>query len=500
MPNLTLHSPLGGVNRRTDFQSQPPYTCYDASNFWSIDGANKRRRVSTRPGWALLGSGGANMFAAINVAAGESADQQLVKTAGGTFYKWASGSWSSVTGGTGMSTAANLASAPFLNKLYIPNHGTPKVYTFVTAGGTLGTFTADFDEEDPPVALGTVPQDCTLACTWANRIVFAAPSTDPNNWYMSRVDVPGDWRYAADDTGSPVAGNNIEGGLISEPLTALIPHNRECIIFCTYNGMTVLRGNPTDGGRMESISKTVGPVSRNAWCRTADDWTYMLTRDGLYKMQPGCGSNPFQVSRKKIPQNLLAIDPDDDDVSMAYCPLFGGIYIEINGATDTAWWYDLEYEAFWPWTPLGATAMMRFAPEETTTTSGLLVGTATSISRLNTATALGQTFFATMGPFKMSKNRRDKSIIAGATAVFGDTTTDTTGTVNFYGAEDAETVIGLPTGRKYTAAVSTFNRGDVHPRIGGHAGYITYVVGSTAKHVSIEEMNLDIKPAGRERK
>ena len=484
MPNLTLHSPLGGVNRQTEFQNQPPYTCFDALNFWGIDGANKRRRVSTRPGWSTLSGTAANGFSIIGVAAGEDADLQLVAAAGGNLYKWTGSSFTSV--GAGISTAPSLAFAPFLDTVYIPNHGTPKKYTY---GGSVATYTA---------GTGAIQSNCTLACTWANRIVFAAPSSDPNNWYMSRVDDPTDWLYAADDTGSPVAGTNIEGGRISEPLTALIPHNRECLIFCTYNGMTVLRGNPTDGGRTEVISKVLGPISRGAWCKTADDWTYMITRHGLYKMQPGCGSNPIPVSRK-IPNELLAIDADNFNVSMAYCSVFNGIYLEVEGAADTAWWFDFEHEAFWPWTAIGATAMIRFGPEETGDNSGILVGTSTGVKQLKTSTAVGVGAYVKQGPFKLSKSRRDKSIIAGATAVFGSTTTDTTGTVAFYAGPDAYAAVLQPASRSYSATIANLDN-DVHPRVGGHAGYIVYTLGSTTKHISIEEMALEIKPAGKERR
>src|SRR3990167_5905571 len=59
---IDLLAPLGGVNKRFAYQSQPPFTCIDSKNYWARDQLELRDRGGSRPGLnkafaALLGSG-----------------------------------------------------------------------------------------------------------------------------------------------------------------------------------------------------------------------------------------------------------------------------------------------------------------------------------------------------------------------------------------------------------------------------------------------------------
>ncbi len=59
---VPLSFPIAGLSRIATYQSQPPYTCYDASNVRPVDTLDRRNRGGSRPGigkvyYDLLGSG-----------------------------------------------------------------------------------------------------------------------------------------------------------------------------------------------------------------------------------------------------------------------------------------------------------------------------------------------------------------------------------------------------------------------------------------------------------
>lgn len=492
----TITSPLKGVHKSAAFQQQPPFTAYAASDMWPTDAKTGRDRLAVRPGWASYGSqNSVNLIATLNVAPSESYKRLLITATGGELFKWSGETPTSLATGV-VDTGRNVQTAPYLQELFLANATVAeKVYSY--SGGTVSNWTATTD--------GSLPTDNLLICEWANRIVLAGAAANPHLWYMSRIGDPYSWLFAEDDTGSAVAATNLAGGQIGEPITSLIPHNLECIIFGSANSLHVLRGNPSSGGYMERISHVVGPVNGTAWCKTADDWTYMLTRDGLYRMRPGCGDIPEQVSRSIIPQSLLNVNGVTTTAYLCYDVLFRGIHIYLTGVTDEYWWFDLKHESFWPVTVPGVTirAIGRHDPIETATKSGVLVGTSTGLKRLDVDTDLGGSdeAYVKIGPFPLESRLGKKGQVLKATVKFGANTTDTTGTVDFYAAEDAESVVALPTSRKKSVTIDQLqnNHGNCYPRISGNAGMIVITQGSTSEHLSFEGATLYEARKGEER-
>jgi hypothetical protein len=491
---INIRAPLAGVVRRTSFQDQPPYALFDARDFLPFDYKTGRERLAIRPGWVSYGShNNTNLIATLNVAPLDTPHQRILITAdGGNLYSWSGESTSLL--GSGITTGRNVQSAPYVQELFIANDGVPKVYKH--ASGTLVDWVA---------TEGDVPEDCRLICEWANRIVLAAPPDNPNAWFMSRIDDPYDFLFAEDDTASAVASSDIVGGQISEPITSLIPHNRDCIILGTANSLRVWRGNPVDGGYLESIAHVTGPVNGTAWCKTADDWTYLLTRDGLYKMPPGCGTNPTKVSREIIPESLLAIDGVNNKAFLAYDVRFCGIHIYVTGDSPEYWYFDAVHGGFWPFSVPGASilAIGRHDPIETADESGVLVGTSTGLKRLDRTAPLGGNLkaYAHTGPFRLESMLGRKSMVRRTVYKFGENTNDFKATIDFYGAENAEAVTSLPTGRKHRVTYETLaaNHNSTNPRIGGQAGLIAINQVNTQKHISFEMATLFAGHTGQER-
>ncbi len=87
---------------------------------------------------------------------------------------------------------------------------------------------------------------------------------------------------------------------------------------------------------------------QSAWCKGGDDRTWMLTRDGLYYVRPGCGEPPIQVSREVLPEALTAIDPASGGwASIAYDTRWRGLHIYTSVGH---YFYDIASEGFWPMT------------------------------------------------------------------------------------------------------------------------------------------------------
>lgn len=499
----TIRAPLRGVHKRADFQSQPEYTVYGSRDFWGKDCRSNsntlgRSALAVRPGFATYASGypetqSANLIASLNVAKGT---EYLFAAAAGSLYKFTADVPAAV--GSGVTTGRNVQWTVYLQDLFIANDGTPKVYK--NTPNTFGNWTA---------SVGSVPSNCRLTCTWGDRVVLAGAPSAPHVWRMSREGNPYDWLFAEEDDGSPISNAEVNDGRLSDPITALIPHNRQCIIFGTPNSLSVLRGNPAAGGQHEWIAHVVGPICATAWCKTPSDWTYILTRDGLYRMAPGCGSNPEPVSSKVIPESLRAIDGLTSLVHLCYDVLFHGIHIYVTNATTgnvtDAWWFDLEFEGFWPITSPGNAlfATHRHDPIETADQSGVLIATSSGLRRLDRTQPLGGSrfAFAYIGPFGLEQALGRKSLIQRACVNFTSSTDDRDATVQFYGAENGETVVGFPQERSesYTIGELLDNHGNCYPRIGGQAGMIAISQSDTSKHIAFTEAALTLPRAGEER-
>lgn len=200
---------------------------------------------------------------------------------------------------------------------------------------------------------GQVPSGCPLACLYRDRLVLAGSPVAPHAWFMSRQGDPTDWDYGfvSTDGGRAVAGQSALAGLISEPLTTLITHRDDYLIFGTANTMWILRGDPAMSGQIQNISQRIGVAGAFAWCRGPGGELIWLSRDGIYLLTADAGGVPVQISRDKLPQELIDIDAVNYSVSLEWDTRDIGVHIFITPNNSTArnhWWLDWTNKSFWP--------------------------------------------------------------------------------------------------------------------------------------------------------
>jgi hypothetical protein len=126
---LELRFPVGGVYKRLDIQSQPPYTAFDALNVFSDGMISERERGGKRPGLGKamstqLGSG--NPIRLLNTVRYMNSGvltAMALASSNGVLYKESSGTWSSISSSCTLASDRPLSSVDYLGKLYIADYG-----------------------------------------------------------------------------------------------------------------------------------------------------------------------------------------------------------------------------------------------------------------------------------------------------------------------------------------------------------------------------------------
>ena len=208
----------------------------------------------------------------------------------------------------------------------------------------------------PTYGKGIAPSNCTIVSSWRGRLMCVEKS-DPYNIKMSRVFNPKDWDYNQTDVARAIQGNFTYAGGVGEPITAIIPFHQNCLIIGCKNSVWSLNGDPGSGGSAKRVDHEIGILDSRAWCVIRGGYLLMMTKDGLYLMPPGCGVPPTSVSREVLPTELLNINTETHEVSMAYDLKFRGVHLFVYNGTNTAHWFiDVHTKAtgntfaaaFWP--------------------------------------------------------------------------------------------------------------------------------------------------------
>ena len=249
-------------------------------------------------------------------------------------------------------TTITLASSPTggaLSSVTFRVQRAPKQYDPVA--NTLSLLTATAGK-------GQVPSGCPVVCVWNDRVIFAGSNAEgPHIYFMSRQGDEKDWDYGAPDSdvGRAVAGTFVEGGKLTDPITALIPHAEECLVFGCTDSLWIMRGDPALSGGPDNLSDTIGILDKNAWCqvtgpRDKQEATVFLSNDGLYAIPSGCGATgPVSLSRDTLPEELLNIDVTTHTVSLEYDVRDRGVHIYVTSNTagsSTHFWFDWETKSF----------------------------------------------------------------------------------------------------------------------------------------------------------
>lgn len=211
---LGLLFPLGGLVKRTGFQTQPPWTTPACSNVFPDEARSERERGGSRYGMdkafaAQLGSGGkVRLLDDISYWASGTYTKRALASAGGLFYRENAGNWSSVASSLTLASDRQLDSGTFEDLLWIADNG-PVVCSgsdgdFATAttmtSASVGNWaTATASQHDHALVIeshGTIDAVQTITFTgtatdgtWRVRDEEAGVTTDPLEYDISTADL-----------------------------------------------------------------------------------------------------------------------------------------------------------------------------------------------------------------------------------------------------------------------------------------------------------------------
>ena len=218
----------------------------------------------------------------------------------------------------------------------------PKIFDPLASTLALWTATA---------AKGQVPTGQPTIARYKGRMILAGGAVAPQVWYGSRNLNPLDWLYGESDAQTAIGGPSSEVGTIGEPITALIVHTGEYLVFGCPNSLWHLSGDPAYGAQLQQSGKNVGCIDAGAWCHGPNGELYVLSHQGLYSMAPGGMSDPVPVSERLVPRELLHLDPNTHTILLAYDVQNRGVHLYVTpdeAKTSKHWWYDITTKSLWP--------------------------------------------------------------------------------------------------------------------------------------------------------
>ena len=465
--------PIGGVSKRHGYAGQNPATTPSALNVFPTDWTTGRERGGTRPGLTNFGSspsGAPYGWCPITFQTSGALKRGIaVVTASGTYtltdFTAPYDAWTqsiSAAPGSDFSTCHM-----FMQTLVQTSYGMQYPRILWMASGTspwiddglLDAVITNYNTDAVPVpdpALPAPPEYCGIVSVHNARLVLAGAKNDPHVVYFSRMNSLVDWDYSAVDQQGAFTTASGKAGYIGEPVTALIPHTNDCLLIGGPDSLYVLRGNPRAGGHIHSLSTTTGPLMQSAWCKTDNDWTYMMTRAGLWRMPPGCGDSLQSVSREVLPIELLAINPGAGDrVCMGYDALFRGLLIFVDSTAygKYGYFYDLQSGGFWPinygsgtsWSGNAVHLIPSYPAAMTRDRSNLIQlmsdGTAKVFDRTDTAESFTSQVY--LGPIAVGGSPYTDGVLTDIGAVLGEDSDPLSFAI--YGGDSAQEAYNNPT-------------------------------------------------------
>jgi hypothetical protein len=277
---------------------------------------------------------------------------------------------------------------------------------------------------------GAIPMGCDLVALYRDRLVLAGDPNNPQAWFASRQGTLTDFDYSVADTDTQraVAATNADAGKCGQSILALMPFGDDYMIFGCTSSLWILRGDPSFGGQLDNVSRSIGIVGKRAWCNLPDGHIVFMSHDGLYILQAG-SPKPQSLSRERLPEEMLDFSPALHDVLLEYDIKDRGIHIWItpkdSGTGRTHYFFDWEGKSFWPVTTAATkepTSILMFnsdSPAESAVILGCRDGYLRKFSNLS-ETDDGTAFssYCMVGPMSMAIDSNDGMLmeIAVATA------------------------------------------------------------------------------------
>lgn len=432
---------------------------------------------------------------------------QVVASANGQVYYDADGVMTAVGDADAVAADMPLMAAEQRQKLYIANYSTTDATEVPVVYDPVAGTVSDMAATD-----GTLPTRCKLICRYRDRLVFAGDIVYPHLWYMSRLGDPLDWDYgqlSAGDTGSAVSASNADAGSIGEEITALVPFSDDYLIFGCSDSIWSLRGDPAYGGQIDALSRNVGIVSGFAHCQTPGGELVFLSKDGIYMLPPGTMQHPIPISRERLPNDLLNVDPANTQVTMAFDVEYRGIHIgltSIFGGQSTHYWLDWENKGFWPsqWPYVQEPYVLFFV--STPTLRGVLMGGRDGYIRRHDNLyedddGTEPDAYCVYGPLRPGGSGFTEGIVKGLTCTLNPSQNGVAWTVQT--AETAQGVVVSPTNQITGTFDAPAGHGQSYQqvaRVRGGAVAVKIESGDDGLPWSVEEMGLTMMPTGKQRR
>jgi hypothetical protein len=500
---LRIKSPVGGMVRSTAYQQQPPFTNYASINMWPIDALTDRNVIATRPPLATITSptGPCTLLCRVNGFATGKPYQSFIGGFNSDVYYWNGTAFVAATGAqaSDIPTTRAVYAATYLEDVFICQTSS-KPLVFDYDGATVTTLVE---------TAGTAPSDCRFNAVWQGAVWYSGQLATPHLLHATRVGFPLDFDTSGsiDDIGRAFSTTSSENeGRLNGPVTALMPQTSDVMIVSTIEGLVAMRGHPHNNGIFDPIDGTHYVLGHGAWCKTPGDYLYMLNPLGLAVLPPGVNQVVTQLSRKKIPGELLGIDYDYDDpkVAMCYDAKWNGIHITIRGVQQQAWFYDLANGGFhrmeFPGYPF---VMMEFPPfgaDVTANTNGVLYG-GTLLRHMDKFGSESIESSVTIGPIQLTENSTTKARIDRCRVILArDTPNDNTDTSTLsiaVGTDGQDAVNHMELGtHQYEIGLDKVKlyHGMCLPQVSGHAAVFT--VEQSNESFGIEEIELVVAPSG----
>lgn len=404
----------------------------------------------------------------------------------------------------------------------------------VTGSGSGTAFTpTSVTDHDPPLwydwtvypggTFGSMPDKAYLGCLYRGRAVLSGNPNYPYQWYMSRVNNPWDWAYAANDAMSPVAGSNADAGEMGDIIRALIPYKDEYLIFGCYSSIWALRGDPASGGSLEEVDLTLGMFGANSWCFDGQDNLYFFSMNGLYKLIANLGGI-VPVSVQLLPKlsTDLALDPSTHRITLVYDVDRYGICIFITTlatGANTNYFYDLRTEGLYPETyptSCGVYSALYYSNGDPDY-RGIITGSTDGYIRYfneaekNDVGTTADSIIISSVVLPVAQNddddreiRLNSLTVSTAGGSTGGTYSDTDAvTVNLYSGESAEEVLeAIEDGDTPHTAVSITGSGRqsrIRNRVRGHTLAVELKNSTSDSSWAVERVSADIESVGKVR-
>ena len=187
--------------------------------------------------------------------------------------------------------------------------------------------------------------------TWRGRICLSGLIEDPQNWFFSAVNQPGNFDYNPVDT-SPtqaVAGNNSPLGNVGDVINSMCPYTDDVLVFFGNHTVWLMNGDPMAGGQIDLVSTAIGGTFGRCWCMDPYGNIYFMSNgQGIYVLVPG--NAPQRISQP-IEQLLFNLDTGQYNIRLMWDDRFQGVHVLISPlispTTTTHLFFEQRTGAWW---------------------------------------------------------------------------------------------------------------------------------------------------------